>query len=352
MAGREQELLNEYYAYDRLVDIVAVAEVWFAGSEGIAPTVDWFERFPQYRHPDGDDVTPDFTVLFKDGTALIGELSSLSLREESLDSLCHQIGRYDGLRQVPSGPAGPDGQPLADVTDVDVVVFMPHRVANPGAGRIDRAITDEQHFYEPQERPVIIGWSYDPTENSYTFSRDASANNPRPRDHSRDVGLGSWLDGHYDTLRGIPLHFAPRKLRGRFMNDAPPPLYTATVLWAETLKDMLRDEDLAPPQDIQTSAESIAAFMRRQYGFGTTRVAERALRFLETARLASESGQGWTVHYRELRRTHRETVEALITRYLSPSRGPAQPADAQPSAEAELPVEAERPSLFDPNGAE
>ncbi|MGH2845003.1 MAG: hypothetical protein ACRDL0_03100 [Thermoleophilaceae bacterium] len=343
--GREQELLSEYHAYDRWVDIVAVAEVWFCGSEGIAPTVEWFERFPTYRHADGEDVSPDFTSLFEDKTAIVGELSSLSLRDKSLDSLCHQIGRYDALRQVPAGP--PDAGALADVEDLDVVVFMPHRVANAGAARLAEAMADPDHFYKPRHQPVIIGWSYDATEDSYTFTRDAAAGNPRPRDHARVVGLGSWLEKGYDTLRGVPWQFAKRKVRGRFMNDEPPPLYTATVLWAETFKDLLAEQGLAPPQDIETSTPELAEFMRGQYGFGTARVAERALRFLKTARLASESGKGWTVHYRELRRTHRETVEALISKYLAASSGRAQAVERATSQTEDEAVEPERPSLFD-----
>jgi hypothetical protein len=347
VAGREEELLQEYYAYDRLVDIVAVAEVWFTKSRGIGPTVQWFERFPRYLHEDGDEVTPEFTVLFADGTALVGEHSSLGLGDESLDELCRQIGRYATLRRVPSAPRRADGtQPLADVSDVDVVLFMPHRVANAGAGRLNAAMEDVEHFYDPPTRPSVIGWSYDDGENSYTFTRSATANNQRPRDHGRDVGLGSWLEGSYDTLRGVPRQFAPFKVRGRFMNDAPPPLYTATVLWAETFKDMLRAEGKVPPHDIETSPDAIAAFMRAQYGFGSASVARQALQFLKTSGLATESGRGWIVRYRELRRTDRETVEALVTKYLAKRPQRTQRASTE-REESQEPDETAPTTLFD-----
>lgn len=55
-----------YFHYDRCVDIVSVAEVWFTKSTGLRATVVHFERFPRLAHPDGNDATPDFTVLFND----------------------------------------------------------------------------------------------------------------------------------------------------------------------------------------------------------------------------------------------------------------------------------------------
>jgi hypothetical protein len=99
-------LWSEYYQYDRRVDIVSVAEVWFTRAQGLSGTVRHFERFPKVTHTDGNDATPDFTVLFTDDTALVGELSNLALaegkprRSRSTASAIQRLYRSAGRPQV------------------------------------------------------------------------------------------------------------------------------------------------------------------------------------------------------------------------------------------------------------
>lgn len=69
--------------------------------EVVPGTVRHFERYPAMTAPDGKPATPDFTIAFNDGPAIVGEIARFSLRPESIDSLCSQIGRYDTLVGVP-----------------------------------------------------------------------------------------------------------------------------------------------------------------------------------------------------------------------------------------------------------
>ena len=317
----DSELLRaEYLHYDRCVDIVSAVEVWFTRATGLKDTVRHFERYPSFEHPDGAPVTPDFTVLFEDETAYVGELSNLSLREESLDSLCRQIGRYDAL------PYAPGGDGLVGVSSLDVIVFVPHSEANAATTRIAGAMADEQHFYSPERPPSVLAWSFDVDSQSYSFTRDSRSGNPRPRGHGREHSLETWLSAPMasDTLRGLPKHFADVKASKRFMNDPPPPLYTATILWSAVLPGMSGGEG-----DVVCSAASLAAVLRREYGRGAAAELRAALAFLARAGLARPAGQDWVVGHRPLAHNERDVAEVLLDRYMAQPSGPVTIAERE-----------------------
>lgn len=330
-----EEHRREYAHYDRRVDIVSVAEVWFTKSEGLAGTVRHFERYPEFMHEDGEPVTPDFTVLFTDDTALVGELSDLALNQESLDKLCAQIGRYAALTEVPSGPRDAHRhQPLQPVTAVDVVVLMKHDVANGGIDRIRRAMEDDGHPYDPPHPPTVLAWSYDPDTGDYTFSFADREGNVRPRSHGRDPSIGAWLADprNNDTLKGKPRHFVPVKAEGQFMNDGPPQLYTATVLWAKTLPALLAEVGETAPAEFDTDAATLAGRLRDDYGFGRAVDVKKALELLRFVGLAKQTDDGWRILYRDLSRSDENLPDALLSRYRTAQErakrrraGPRQP---------------------------
>ena len=199
-ASKAELLHAEYGRYDRCVDIVSAAEVWFTRAAEMKDAVAHFERYPSISA--GKILTtPDFTVLFDDGTAYIGELSNLSLQPASLDSLCAQIGRYDRLDRVP----GPDGA-LVEISAVDVLLFVPHSEANSAVARMAAAIADENHTYSPRRFPSVFAWSFDASKTRYVFTLAGGQQNQRPRGHGRDPSLESWMSSEtsYDTLIGLP----------------------------------------------------------------------------------------------------------------------------------------------------
>lgn len=205
MPSDREQLLREYKEYDARVDIVSSFEVFFRQSTDLPATVAHFERFPRYAAPDNDQVTPDFTVLFNDGTLLVGEISKLARDEHSLEDLLHQIGRYDRLTQGPSGPLPGGGHTLADVEAVDVLVLVPDGESNAAIDRIDQAIEERRYGYAPRQRPTVMGWSFDVAGSRYIFKYDDRSNNPRPRTHGRDPSLTSWLQAPTTPSDARPL---------------------------------------------------------------------------------------------------------------------------------------------------
>lgn len=309
-------LWTEYYQYDQRVDIVSIAEVWFTRSKGLPPTVSHFERFPRIDHPDGNPATPDFTVLFNDGTALAAELSHLALQEGSLDDLAAQLLRYDLLPRVPSEPRGSQ-RPMQDVKDIDVVVFTPLNVANAACDRLAAAIDDDGHTYTPRKPPMVLGYTLDRDTQTYTFVRPTRAKNQLLEVYGRDPSLSKWLETGNDTLRGLPRRFLPVKAQARFMNDSPPALYTATVLWGTLLPSYLAELGKVAPVDLDFTVDQLAERMRRDYGFGRNRDVLAALEFLKVARLAEEGASAWAVYFRDLGNIERDISQALLREYRS-----------------------------------
>ena len=122
----ERRLLNEFTTYDQHVDVVSAFEWIFTDPavKNMPDTVHHFERFPKIHHK-VTDLTPDFTVLFKDGTAIVAEIAQLALADGSVDGLCHQIGNYANLSVVDPGPARAPA-----VEHVDVIYFVPMATGN------------------------------------------------------------------------------------------------------------------------------------------------------------------------------------------------------------------------------
>jgi hypothetical protein len=309
------ELLHaEYERYDRCVDIVSAAEVWFTKAAGMRNTVVHFERYPTI--DTGEIVaTPDFTVLFSDGTAYVGELSNLSLQAASLDSLCGQLGRYDRLDCVP----GADGA-LAEVTVVDVLLYVPHSEANSAVARMTAAIEDEDHPYSPSRFPSVFAWSFEAMKTRYVFTLAGGEQNQRPRGHGRDPSLESWMSSEtsYDTLIGLPRHFQAIKVASRFMNDPTPPLYMATLLWGTVLPSMSGGEG-----DVATSAADLAERLRHDYGRGKVSEVTQALELLRVAGLAArDSEDGWVIAHQPINRHEDDLAATLIDRCKSRPSGP------------------------------
>src|SRR3546814_10229985 len=84
------DLVARADVYDRAVGIVSGFQFLFTEQASLSPTVAHFERYPLITHPDGKEATPDFTVLFHDGGALVGEVAQLSLADQGVDALCRR----------------------------------------------------------------------------------------------------------------------------------------------------------------------------------------------------------------------------------------------------------------------
>ena len=281
-------------------------------------TVDHFERFPRLAGQDDNPATPDFSVVFRDRTGLVGEIARVALHESSVDALCHQIGRYDLLTQLP----GADGAPIG-VDYVDVLLLVPLDI---GTDIVRRVITERlehvDHPYNPSHPPCII--QYVPQPDKYVFQRRPDNGNGHLRDEGRDPALGAWLArGDFKPPAG---GFAHVKAQRPFMNDPVAPLYLACQLWTKVFPTLTAD---TPPvgdyKPLIMTVDELADEISTLYG----RVAKSALRSAMEILVRSRCAERldvdrWRVAWGDLAHAGGEEVGEVLARRTEnpPAKGP------------------------------
>ncbi len=334
LADCVERLLHGFTTYDRAVDVVSAFEMAYTTSKTELPaTVRHFERFP--RAPDERDnmLTPDFSVVFHDGGGLVGEIARIALNEESVDSLCSQITKYDALRQLPT-PGG-----LVEISHADVLLLVPQSV---GAAAVKRIIVERfanpAHCYKPSVAPCVVQFAFD--EDRYIFQRLLEPENGMPRDGDRADGLSRWFDQNGD-FKARPSRFSDIKAERAFINDPVDPLYLATHLWAKTFPTIVASA--TRPVQIEVTSADLAAELREKYGGVRAKDVDRALDLLKTAKLAERGYDQWIVAWEELRVPgEKDLAHALAQRACRP---PARGALARLEAAAEAAATRPTPPL-------
>lgn len=324
--GEADRLIGEYTLYDEHVDVVSAFEYLFTGPKDMAATVRYFERFPKIT-VDGRPSTPDFTVLFTDDTALVGEISSLALAEGSVDKACRQLERYATVPGVPDGTGR-----LASVTAVDVVQFVPMRI---GPDAVRRIITERMlnadHGYDPPAAPCIVQYARD--SERYMFQRIFDPVNGVVEGHGREPHMGARIA----SLNVFATQFARVKANRKFINDPIPALYMAVHLYTHTWPTQY----LGSRDDIAVDAAETGDLLRSQFQVGSADDVRRALGLLVAAGLAADNRDGtWTVSPKppRIRGGERDLAQVLarkaaeksppVVKANRPKRGPESQQDS------------------------
>lgn len=281
-------LLRDFKIYDRAVDIVSAYHWLFTATRDMPRAVRHFERYPKVIHPDGKEATPDFTVLFNDGRAIVAEIANISLRHESVDSLCHQLGRYDSITGVP----GPGGKTVP-ARVVDVMFLTPVETGVDAAKRVfaDR-LDNDGHPFSPARRPVLVQFAAGPDRYTFQFWPDPSVNGAfAPAD---DMDFND-----FPQLNIKPDQFVENKARYGLMNDPVKPLYLATRLWAQVFPTMFWVA--LNKNEFTADASAIKAAVQSMYGRGRTNDVKSAMGLLVAAGMATVEGHTWRVPRRKIR---------------------------------------------------
>ncbi len=319
MAGPDpEELLQDHRLYDQYVDVVSAFEWLFTETESMPDTVAHFERFPRLEGQDGNPVTPDFSVVFVDGTGLVGEIARVALHEASVDGLCHQIARYDLLTQLP----GAGGVPV-DVAHVDVLLLVPLDIGTDVVRRVIRQrLLDKDHPYEPNHPPCIVQYVAQP--DKYVFQRRPDSGNGELRDGERDPALGVWLAR--GDFKPPADGFAHVKAQRPFMNDPVAPLYLACQLWIKVFPTL--SADTTPVGDYKpliTTLDELAGEVTAMYGHVGKTALRNAMAILVASRCAEALGvDRWRVAWGDLAHKGGEEVGEVFARRTQqpPAKGP------------------------------
>jgi hypothetical protein len=272
--------MRDYEIYDAAVDIVSCFEFLFTVPLDMAATVAHFERFPKIpaAQPGADPDTPDFTVLFTDGTALVGEIARLSLRESSVDSACAQLLRYDQFTQVPDASGR-----FTAVTDVSVVQIVPLDIGPDAVDRIiyDRLLKDD-HPYQPGKAPCIVQYGRDP--DRYMFQRLSDPENGQIDGHEREPHVGARIR----KINVPATKFTGIKATQKFMNDPIDSLYLAVVLYTQVWPT----EQRGKVGQIVVRPADTGRVLKARYGAGTANDVRNAMALLISAGLAADNKDG------------------------------------------------------------
>lgn len=333
-------LLRNHQLYDDLVSIVSAFEWLFTEVASLAETVAHFERYPSVAHPgDGNETTPDFSVLFKDNTGLAGEIARFPTQDQGVDRLCTQIARYDGLAELP-GPSG-----IVPAQHVDVLLIVPFDLGTAAVQRIIKERLDsDPHPYSPSARPCIVQFTRD--SEKYAFQRLGDPANGRLREGDRHPAIGGWLEQNNIPVKAD--RFQGVKAARRFGNDTIDPLYLAAHLWVTEFAEQSEGQPRSGrevPLTVETA--TVAESLRTKYGKGTKADVDRAMDILAAARLAAPRDDGsWRVAWGEVTRRDRDEsiVETLADRAAAPPK--TGPITRMLKAEREAERDAKQGKLF------
>lgn len=298
-----EQLIDGYRLYDEYSDIVSSMQWLFTDTTKLPNVVTHFERFPRFA-VNGVDVTPDFTVLFSNGNAIIGEIARISQRPESVQKLAKQVGAYSSATSVPTTKG------RSKVQEVGVLLLMPVDVA---AKTVDRLILKPEHDVQLSKAPCIANYSRDTKRYNYNRIRDPG-NGDLP-----DNGSGADLVGYLNSSLGTPISaFAPLKAQYPFTNDPVDTLYLATHLYTKTWPT-LHGDDLEG--DVQIDVDATLKELRLQSPSVKKREILRALALLREAERANCLDGQWAVNLGRIRsKTHGSEIHSVLAERASRTR--------------------------------
>lgn len=313
-----EDLLQQHRLYDQYVDVVCAFEWLFTETKSMPETVRHFERFPRLDGDDGNPATPDFSVLFSDGTGMVGEIARIALHEASVDDLCRQVGRYDRLTSLQDA----DGR-LVEVEHVDVLLLVPLDIGTDVVRRVIRErLSNENHGYNPTHPPCIVQYVVEP--DKYVFQRRPDEGNGHLRDGGRSPGLGSWLSR--SDFKPPAAGFAHVKAQRPFMNDSVAPLYLACQLWTKVVPTLTADTtSVGGYKPLVISADELSDKIGAMYGRVGKTALRKAMAILVAARCADElSVDRWQVAWGDLAHRGGEEIGDVLARRTQkpPARGP------------------------------
>ncbi|TWP51556.1 hypothetical protein FKR81_15285 [Lentzea tibetensis] len=303
-ANCERKLLEDFATYDQHVDVVSAFEWMFTDPnvKSLPSTVKHFERFPKIKVSNTLTLTPDFTVLFADNTAIVGEIAKFATHENSVDKLCKQLANYDTLPGIPAG-AGK----LAKASHADVMQIVSMRLGPQAVQRIiiDR-LRNPDHPYKPSHAPVIVQYARE--DQTYMFQRVLRKENGSLHCNERQPNIGDYLD---EGLNISASRFVKIKSARALINDQADRLYLATHLWAKTWPTAYG----VGTSDISINPADTAVLLRKHHGVGTANDVRRALELLESAGLAAKEPEGrWLISRKLLGRSGKREVHSIIAR--------------------------------------
>lgn len=314
-------LREAFRVHDQTVDIVSCWQSFLQHS--FPEALQYFDRFPE--DPE-TELTPDFTAHFGD-YGLIGEIKRTFPKDQTaFEKEMEQLISYDQQMELQCDDQGNRDTP--ETQDILLVLFDPS-AAFEIAKRVQDYLSERDEALTGNL--VIIDSFYEDSSVKSRYVFRAIPGQPMGfRDESlpEEKRLQTKVVEEQKSISVYPKHFVDIKAREVLCNDQPPPLYMAVFLWTRVFYDLLSDDQkeiwrLENPQktlEIEISPEDLTDKLNEDYlreGAARLQWVRKALAFLESAGLATETSSGYTIQYRYLtqlyghKKHHQEGKEEL-----------------------------------------
>ena len=247
------DLYKGYIRYDLCLDIVSCWEAFFAWCAEQHPSI-CFHRFPVCPVPVGKPLTPDFCCAYGDKYGLVFDVKTgipndQDMRKRQIENnILPQLKKYSEISTFNCVKYAP-GNGLTNFWVVkpklvDVVIVGNYLQSEILADSLFGALDDPRNKdFVPARPPILLieNRPGDLTSKAYTFRKHHDPRNGNFADTglNSELDLGRKLTTGDKTLTVLPKAFMDLKIQTPLVNDDPPPLYLASLLWTRYLPAFL-----------------------------------------------------------------------------------------------------------------
>jgi len=232
---RERDLVN---TYDQYVDVVSCWEAFFDYTYKNEYETFFFDRFPKITLPDGNSLTPDFTVYFTKEYAMIFEISrtfprgGMKLRKEM-----NQLFAYD------KGIPVYNGKNHINVNNYDIILLLSGIDSFEIANRIKNYVEEGNKAFNHEFIMLEYNSNFMDRSPCYYFRKIPIIESSFTDFFPDTLDLSKQIDKNLGSLKVKIEYMKEYKINGVLCNDCPPPAYLAGFLWHKIFYRYLNIED-------------------------------------------------------------------------------------------------------------
>lgn len=300
--------MDQYTRYNQYVDVVSCWESLLKAEFGSNENFK-FDRFPKDYYTEKDNqFKPDFSVQINEEYGILFEVKrTIGGGEEGYESTVDQLEHYlEDLSHISDGSDFPD--------DKDVVFLVKENNARRIAIKVRRKLEERG---ANTDNLVILYYSSDTIDTifCYIFKKvgwDSPDFSDEYFDDQNPLNRAFGEDNDYEGIRPSTKRFWPHRSRCPIMNDSPPPVYLASLLWMDHFYSMLTQEQRSKirnsmgHQIININIENLYEKVKNDFPVKKGDL-KKALDFLVEGNLAIQTDQeddtDYELKYRRLKST-------------------------------------------------
>ncbi len=302
-----QKLMDDYTRYNQYVDVVSCWESLLKAEFDSDQNFN-FDRFPNDFHTEnGNQFKPDFSVQINEDYGILFEIKrTVGGGEEGYESTIDQLEHYlEEISHISDGSRFPENK--------DVVFLVKENNARRIAIKVREGL--EERGVDTDDL-IILYYSSDTIDTIFCYIfKKVDWHSPDFSDECFDdtnpLNGVFGEENDYEGIRSSTRRFWPYRSRCPIMNDSPPPVYLASLLWMDHFYDLLTKDQKADirsgmsHQKVKIDMDELYEMVREDFPIkkGDLR---KTMDFLVEGNLAEESDEedfDYTLKYQRLKST-------------------------------------------------